>query len=85
MGIYQSVYKNKCPRCNDGDVYSTFISVGPMSYTEGCNKCGADDFNEDEVRGLGDKLGVTFDLATNTEQRFEYPVPNSDQNDTSYD
>lgn len=58
-----------------------------MSYTEGCNNCGADDFNEDEVRGLGVKLGVSIDIETNTEHRFEYPkfVPDSNQNDTSFD
>lgn len=74
MGVYHGVYENKCPRCGEGDVYTTFISVSPMSYAESCSNCKANDFNEDEVKSLGDKLNVSWN-ADGEEARWRWPDP----------
>ena len=52
MGIYEGQRENPCPRCG-GTVYTTFISVSPMSFYQYCSGCEAEEFTPDEEKLLG--------------------------------
>lgn len=52
MGYYPGQYENPCPRCGN-IVYTLFISVGNMSYTEECSGCKTQKFTEEEKLLLG--------------------------------
>lgn len=52
MGYYQGQRENPCPRCG-GIVYTLFISVGDMSFSQECNKCNTTEFTPTEDKALG--------------------------------
>ena len=52
MGYYEGLRDNPCPRCG-GIVYTVFISVSPMSFSQRCQKCGITEFTEAEELQLG--------------------------------
>ena len=52
MGVYPGKRENPCPRCG-GVVWTTFISVSPMSFSQKCEGCGTAVFTEDEEKVLG--------------------------------
>ena len=86
MGYYTGVYENKCPRCGEGDVTTTFISAPPMSYSEGCNNCGVSDFSDEEHGVLGEKLGTSYDSDKNEWVRFRWTSAEDDNpNDPAMD
>jgi hypothetical protein len=53
MGYYLGQRENPCPRCG-GIVYTTFISVTPMSFFQKCSGCKTETFTEEEEELLGD-------------------------------
>ena len=58
MGYYLGQRENPCPRCG-GVVGTIFISVSPMSFSQRCQQCGADDYTPEEDAQLGANTSPT--------------------------
>lgn len=60
MGYYVGQRENPCPRCG-GIVYTLFISVTPMSFSQKCSDCETESFSKEEDKLLGNNIPRRID------------------------
>lgn len=58
MGYYEGQRENPCPRCGSV-VYTLFVSISPMSFSQKCSGCKTTSFSKPEEKLLGSNQPLT--------------------------